>query len=217
MTLALPFRLGRVNCYILRTGSGFVLIDCGASNGRRALEKELERAGCHPGGLKLIVLTHGDFDHTGNAASLRRKYGARIAMHRDDAGMIERGDIFWNRRGRGPVVRAWAALLFRFGRDQRCAPDLLLDEGDDLSGYGLEATVLHLPGHSRGSIGILTAAGDLFCGDLLEYKGKPALNSIIDDRAAAQASFERLKGLPARMVYTGHGPPFSGEMLRTGG
>ncbi len=40
------------------------------------------------------------------------------------------------------------------------------------------------------------------------------LNTIIDDRAAARASFERLRGLPARMVYTGHGEPFPAEMLR---
>ncbi|RLI67201.1 hypothetical protein DRO91_10540, partial [Candidatus Heimdallarchaeota archaeon] len=31
------------------------------------LERELEKAGCKPGDLKLVVLTHGDFDHTGNA------------------------------------------------------------------------------------------------------------------------------------------------------
>lgn len=101
VTLALPFRLGWVNCYFVTAGNGLVLIDSGASNGRRTLERELERAGCHPGDLKLIVLTHGDSDHTGSAAYLRRKYGAPVAMHREDAGMMERGDIFHSRRGRG--------------------------------------------------------------------------------------------------------------------
>jgi len=94
VSLKLPFRLGSVNCYVVETGSGFVLIDTGASNRRKDVEKELEGVGCKPGDLKLIILTHGDFDHTGNAAYLRRRFGARIAMHRDDAGMLERGDIF---------------------------------------------------------------------------------------------------------------------------
>ncbi len=214
MSLVLPFRLGRVNCYILQTGSGFVLIDTGASNQRRAIERALEAAGCRPGDLKLIILTHGDFDHAGNAASLRRKLGAPIAMHRDDAGMIERGDIFWNRKSRHHLIRAAAAFLFRFSQAQRCAPDLFIDEGDDLSKHGFAATVLHIPGHSRGSIGVLTADGALFCGDLLEYRGRPVLNRLIDDRAAALASFDRLGGLLACMVYPGHGPPFPGEMLR---
>jgi hydroxyacylglutathione hydrolase len=208
ISLSLPFRMGSVNCYIVETDSGFALIDTGASNKRRQLDKELESAGCRPGNLRLIVLTHGDFDHTGNAAYLRSKFGARIAMHRDDAGMLERGDIFWNRKRGNFLIRAVASFLFRFGRSQRCSPDLYIDEGDDLSGYGFDARVLHIPGHSKGSIGILTAEEALFCGDLLLYKDRPVLNSIIDDRAAAQASFERLKSLKASTVYTGHGEAF---------
>ena len=208
ISLTLPFRLGSVNCYIVATDSGFVLIDTGASNKRKSLEKELENAGCRPGNLKLIILTHGDFDHTGNAACLRRKFGARIAMHRDDTGMLEHGDIFWNRKSGNFLIRAVASSLFRFSKSERCSPDLYLDEGDNLSQYGFDAEVLHIPGHSKGSIAIFTADGALFCGDLLLYKDGPVLNSIIDDRAAAQASFERLKGLKANTVYTGHGQAF---------
>jgi glyoxylase-like metal-dependent hydrolase (beta-lactamase superfamily II) len=208
ITLPLPFGIGRVNCYIVETDGVFVLIDTGASNKRKALEKELESAGCRPGNLNLIVLTHGDFDHTGNAAYLRQKFGAKIAMHRDDAGMLERGDIFWNRKSGNFLIRALASVLFRFGKSQRCSPDVYLEEGDDLSQSGFDARVLHIPGHSKGSIAILTAEGALFCGDLLLYKDGPVLNSIIDDRAAAQASFERLKSLKANTVYTGHGQAF---------
>jgi glyoxylase-like metal-dependent hydrolase (beta-lactamase superfamily II) len=166
ITLTLPFRLGSVNCYVVATDSGFFLIDTGASNRRRQLEKELEKAGCAPGDLKLIILTHGDFDHTGNAAYVRRKFGAKIAMHPDDAGMLERGDIFWNRKSGNFFIRAVASFLFRFGKSERCSPDIYLEDGDDLSGYGFDAKVLHIPGHSKGSIAILTAGGALFCGDL---------------------------------------------------
>jgi len=78
----------------METDAGFILIDTGCSNKRVELEKRLESAGCKPGDLKLIVLTHGDFDHTGNAAYLRKKFGAKIAMHHEDSGMVERGDMF---------------------------------------------------------------------------------------------------------------------------
>jgi glyoxylase-like metal-dependent hydrolase (beta-lactamase superfamily II) len=208
ISLALPFRMGSVNCYIVDTGSGFFLIDTGASNRRREVERQLEDAGCKPGDLKLIILTHGDFDHTGNAAYLRRKFGAKIAMHRDDAGMLERGDIFWNRKSGNFLIRAMASTLFRFGKSQRCSPDLYLEDGQDLSEYGFDARVFYVPGHSKGSIAILTAGGALFCGDLLEYRDKPVLNNIIDDRVAAKASLERLRSLKANMVYTGHGQAF---------
>ena len=81
--LSLPFRLGSVNCYLIETDDGFVLIDTGGSNKRADLVRALEGAGCKPGNLNLIVLTHGDFDHIGNCAFLREKFGTRAAMHID--------------------------------------------------------------------------------------------------------------------------------------
>jgi len=204
----LPFRLGTVNCYLVETGTGFVLIDTAASNQHDELELELARAGCKPGKLDLIVLTHGDFDHTGNAAYLRDKFGAKIAMHQDDSGMTEHADMFWNRSSGSAIIRFLAPFLFRFSKANRFEPDLNVDEGYDLSEYGFDAQVLSIPGHSKGSIGILTAGGDLFCGDLLENTNKPATNSIMDDPAACDASVKKLEGLEINIVYPGHGKPF---------
>lgn len=211
--LPLPYRLGSVNCYLIETKAGYILIDTGCSKNRIEPERELERAGCKPGHLKLIVLTHGDFDHAGNAAYLREKFGAKIAMHRDDSGMVERGNMFWNRRRGNFLLGMIARILCGFGRPERFKPDLYVDEGYDLSDYGFDAKVLHIPGHSKGSIGILTADGDLFCGDLFENEDKPCLNSIIDDLTAANASVEKLKSLQIRTVYPGHGKPFPMEQF----
>jgi len=127
--------------------------------------------------------------------------------------MVKHGDMFWNRRKGNVLLGTIARILFRFGRKERFSPDLYVDEGYDLSEYGLDAEVLHLPGHSKGSIGILTADGDLFCGDLFENRDKPVLSSIMDDLAAAKASVEKLKGLEVGTVYPGHGKPFSMEEL----
>ena len=211
--LALPYRLGSVNCYLITAAAGCLLIDTGASNRRAELVQALASAGCRPGDLTLIVLTHGDFDHTGNAVHLRRKYGAKIAMHGGDAGMLERGDMFWNRQKGSAFLRRIAPVLFGFGRSQRGSPDVILADGCDLAAYGCDARVLHLPGHSAGSIGILTSAGDLFCGDLLDNTRQPALNSIMDDVPTAQASVERLRGLAIGTVYPGHGQPFQWEQF----
>jgi len=82
--------LGGVNCFLLKAGSGFVLIDTGFKSKRVRLEKELVKVGYKPGDLELIILTHGDSDHADNAAYLRDKYKAKIAMHKDDAGMVEK-------------------------------------------------------------------------------------------------------------------------------
>lgn len=211
--LPLPFRMGSVNCYLVETTSGFLLFDTGGLNQRRTLEGELDRAGCQPGDLKLIVLTHGDFDHSSNAAYLREKFGTRIAMHRDDAGMVAKGDMSWNRK-KGKFYLKWlAGPLIGFGRAERFTPDIYLAEGDKLAEHGLDALVLSLPGHSLGSIGILLAGGELIGGDLLENTKGPRLNSIIDDPVAAKASLEKLKGYAVKTVYPGHGQPFPIEAL----
>lgn len=209
--VALPYRLGSVNCYLMKTETSFVLIDTGSSNGRAELERQLERAGCKPGNLRLILLTHGDFDHTGNAAHLRKRFTTKIAMHADDAGMAERGDMFWNRKKGGFLVRSIAPHLFGFGKSDRFKPDLSIEDGTGLSEYDIDAQILSIPGHSQGSIAILTACGDLFCGDLLENTDKPSLNSIMDNLAAAHASVEKLKRMEINTFYPGHGEPFSME------
>ena len=208
ISLLLPYGLGPVNCFLIKTDIGYILIDTGFSNKRTYLEKELENAGCKPGNLKLIVITHGDFDHTGNAAYLREKYGTKIAMHYDDSGMVERGDLFWNRKKGNILIRMIAPILFGFRKSERFKPDLYVEEGYNLSGYGFDAKVLYIPGHSKGSIGILTAGGDLFCGDLFTNSDNPVLNSIMDDSAVANANVERLKSLRINTVYPGHGKLF---------
>lgn len=177
--LLLPLRLGSVNCCLIKTDTGYILIDAGCSNKRTDLEKELESTGCKPGNLKVIVLAHGDFDHTGNAAYLRKKFGTKIAMHYDDSGMVESGNMFWNRKKSNILIRMIAAILSGFGKSERFKPDLYIKDGDDLSEYGFDAKVLYIPGHSSGSMGILTASGDLFCGEMLENIKTPGLNSIM--------------------------------------
>jgi len=215
INLALPYRLGSVNCYLIKTDTGNILIDTGCKNKRTELEKELESAGCKPDNLQLILLTHGDFDHAGNAAYLHKKFGTKTAMHYEDSGMVERGNMFWKRKKRNILVRMITPVLFGFGKSERFKPDLYIGDGNDLSEYGFNAKVLYIPGHSKGSLGILTADGDLICGDLLENTYKPELNSIMDDSKAANASIEKLSNLRIRMVYPGHGKPFLMELFRS--
>lgn len=208
INLSLPLNLGSVNCYLVINEAGYILIDTGGSNKRRELETELESAGCQPGNLNLIVLTHGDFDHTGNAAYLRKKFGTKIAMHSADSGMAEQGDMFWNRKKSNFLIRMMTPILLRFSKSDWFEADLFIDAGFDLSEYGFSAKVISIPGHSKGSIGILTTDGDLFCGDLLENTDTPALNSIMDDVESANASVDKLRNHKINTVYPGHGTPF---------
>jgi len=212
--------MGTVNCYLVKTDTGHILIDTGFPSTRAELQKGLDDAGCRPGSLTLIIMTHGDQDHTGNGEYLREKYGAKIAMHRDEIPAVENGDDTLSRKRRSFLRRGFdravlglLTLFINSGKFERFTPDFTIDEGFDFSEYGFDARALHIPGHSRGSIGVLTAAGDLFCGDLLWNRKRPSTHSIVDDRSELEASVERLEGMRIRTVYPGHGRPFTMESL----
>ena len=218
-TVTLRSRLYAVNCYLLKGDAGFVLIDTGLATRRAELEGALEAAGCRPGDLRLIVITHGDADHAGNGAHLRARYGTPIALHRAEWRAVEQGNMRLSRGDMTFLRGTVAGLLFRFAGLRPCdrfEPDLALEEGDDLSGHGLAARALHLPGHSQGSMGILTADGDLFCGDLLTNLGEPKPNSLVDSPADLATSVARLRALEIGTVYPGHGGPFRMDSLATG-
>jgi glyoxylase-like metal-dependent hydrolase (beta-lactamase superfamily II) len=213
--------LDGTNSYLVKTASGFILIDTNFPFQRSKLEEALAREGCKPGNLKLIVMTHGDIDHTGNGAYLRDKYKARIAMHKGDTGMCmkdgitrDRGEvpkdfplplmILWLLRG---FVRfAIGQMLWRKPFD-RFEPDILLEEGQSLTEYGFDAKILYTPGHSEGSISMLTDSGDLICGDMFNNVRGRILVSTDKD------GLERLKGLGIETVYPGHGEPFSIDQI----
>jgi hydroxyacylglutathione hydrolase len=201
-----------VNCYLVKTSDdGYLLIDTGFAQNRADIAQSLESAGCKPGNLTLILVTHGDADHVGNCAYLREKYGSRIAMHRDEQDAVVRGNPALNKNIGHTFLGIMIRLLLRFftlNKADRFQPDILIVEGTDLREYGFDAQVVYLPGHSNGSIGILTADGDLFCGDLLRNARKPAPGLGMFDQMGWHDSLEKLKQLPITTVYPGHGKPF---------
>ena len=205
--------LKEVNCYLIKLENGYVLIDTSFTSQREALVSRLDELGLKPGDLNLIILTHGDFDHVGNAAYLRNKYNTKIAMHSGDLGMVEHGDLFASRTSRGLIIRSLAKIVMfitRMGlkKKDRFKPDIILEEGDQLLEFKFNGRIILLPGHSKGSIGILTPDNDLFCGDVFMNQAEPTTTSLIDDQDEFEETLEKIKNLFPHMIYPGHGKPF---------
>ena len=101
-------------------------------------------------------------------------------------------------------------------RDYRVTPappTRLVAEGDEVDTGDRRFEVLHLPGHSPGSIGLWEArSGILFSGDCI-YDG--ALLDTLDhsDVEAYKESLARLKELPVSVVHAGHEPSFGRARL----
>lgn len=209
-------KLGFVNAFLLKAGDGFVLVDTGVPGTLEKLEAELLAAGALPGRLKLVVATHGDFDHIGACAFLQKKYKIKIAMHRGDLYMALIGT-----RPKRKTVTVWGKLVMLRARMKRIIkggrsfdkfnPDLLLADGQSLAEYGLDAKIVHIPGHTKGSIGLLTSDGSFFAGDTFVNGGKPAI--IIENKKELAGSISRIKNLPLKVIYPGHGDPFTPDLL----
>lgn len=175
------------------------------------------------------VATHTHIDHVGSL----HEFGERI-VHAAEAAALERASENFSmlredhpvefiaslERAGYEVGECFLTALPRADFDLRrfvCPPapaTRLVREGDviDLGDRAFE--VLHLPGHSPGSIGLWEAAsGTLFSGDAI-YDG-PLLDDIPgSDVGAYLATMRRLESLPARVVHAGHDPSFGGERLR---
>jgi len=203
------------NCYLLQGTRGTVLIDPGPPGSAPAIIAGARAAGVRREDVRLILITHGHLDHYGAAADVKTWCGAPVAAYQGAIAFSR------NRRNalppaqtlRGSVTR-WAYLLlsplFPYAPLET---DSLLDDGDDLSPYGVDARTILVPGHSPGSLAMITTEGDAFVGDLFVNYGVPSQPLYLSDQKAWRQSYERLKALSPRMIYVGHGDPFPGDPL----
>jgi glyoxylase-like metal-dependent hydrolase (beta-lactamase superfamily II) len=90
-----------------------------------------------------------------------------------------------------------------------------LAEGDEVDLGDRRLTVLHLPGHSPGSIALWDeGAGALFTGDVIYDSGTLLDELDGSDIGDYMTSMERLLRLPVEVVYSGHGEPFGRALLQ---
>lgn len=175
----------------------------------------------------LAVATHIHYDHVGSLhefadRAMHRLEAPRMADYREfDSLMVDDfppgflGD-YGDGSGFDTCLINAAPAGFRVEEFRiRSAPvTRLLDEGDVIDLGNRHFSVLHLPGHSPGSIGLLeSGTATLFSGDAI-YDGV-LLDQLPDSSIADYLrTMERLRALDVRVVHGGHEPSFDGERLR---
>ncbi len=178
------------NCHIVgsETTREAIVIDPGDDADR--ILAELRRLNLR---VVQIVDTHGHFDHTLANGRVKEATGAPLWIHRADAEMLTdplKGLSFWA----GNIKPGPAA-------------DGFLKDGDELHAGEVILKVAHTPGHSPGSISLITS-GAVFGGDAL-FQGSIGRSDFPggDHETLIRSIRTRLLTLPDdTVVYTGHGP-----------
>lgn len=182
----------QTNCYVVgdETTREGIVIDPGG-DAERILDV-VERLGLE---IKLVVNTHGHFDHIMANREVMEGTGAPLAVHPDDASMLTN------------PLRSFALLV---GKIRPSPPaTVMLREGDAVEFGSIRLQVLHTPGHSAGSISLWGEEEKVvFSGDVLFYQGIGRTDFPGGSyRVLLQSIRDRLFTLPDdTVVYSGHGP-----------
>src|SRR3990172_4751203 len=136
--LPFPFNVSQLYSHLLKTDSGYYLVDTGHSSSRSKLLAELEKHGCTADNLRLILLTHGDFDHVGNAVYLQQVWGVNIFMHALDAGMLERGEAFHKRVEVTTLSKPLLKRMVLTKKTDHGRADIFIEDGTSLAEHGLD-------------------------------------------------------------------------------
>jgi len=206
------------NIYLLENETGVFLVDAGAPGYEKQILRLIRQTKKE---LKLIYITHAHFDHYGCAARLREKTGAKIAIHHADAEAISQGQTpIRSAHGRGRLTMPFLPLFNLTHARFRTSPDIFLDDNVSLDPFGLQAHVIHTPGHTVGSTSLLVENGDndllAFTGDLVVGSDHPHLQSLYaNDWSQLPESLKKVQAARPTKVFPGHGSHFiSGNVFQ---
>jgi glyoxylase-like metal-dependent hydrolase (beta-lactamase superfamily II) len=174
--------------YLVDGGEEMVLIDTGAGEGFELIVDNIRSLGLRPDKLKAVIATHSHIDHIGALFRFREEYGVEVIAHELDTEAIETGI--------GSGAEYYGVSY------QPCKVDVILRGTEEtVRGGHHDLKVIHIPGHTPGSIAVYLDAGTriLFGQDV---HGPYFLKGSNTDQA--KISLRRLADLDADILCEGH-------------
>ena len=219
--ITIPFDLpngpGPINVYLF-CGSSLSLIDTGIKGNStlRYINKGLEGTGFKIEDLDRIYITHGHIDHYGMARRLAEISGAKIFVHSHDKDKVQVPfEVLFERDL--PLVMTYFKeagvhadslegyyqsiedLYSTFAEPIEAEVETLSD-GEIVDCGDRKLKVIHLPGHTSGTIGFYDDEGLLFAGDHLLAEITP--NPLLDLSAKARNGYKSLKSYLSSLTVT---------------
>lgn len=179
------------NCYIAGSDSTkeAAIIDPGADFSR--IDSKVKELGLTP---QIIILTHAHGDHIGAVKDFVDKYGTKVYIHREDAGMLKDGD------------KNFSKILT--GKSMSIIPDVELEDKDEINLGDLRFEIIHTPGHTRGGI-CIKVGNIMMTGDTLFNKsiGRTDFPGGSFDEIIKSIKEKIFKYEDDTIIYPGHNSP----------
>jgi len=197
---------------ILEGDGSLTLLDTGMSkNGRKVLDYVQTKMSKKPSDVKTILLTHCHTPYVRGVFAIKKTTGVRVAIHKEDA------DYLAGKKTMSPP-RGVVGVLFRISEPflsfTPVEPDQRLKDNDRV---GI-LTVLHIPGHTPGSISLYDERRKLiFVADTIRY-GKGKLQGPPEeftfDMNEARKSIQKISSLEFNTMLGGGKPSSQMTPLR---
>jgi metallo-beta-lactamase class B len=195
-----------LSALLVTSEAGHVLFDAGLSQSAPRVVDNIRTLGFKPEDIKLILVSHGHFDHGGGVSSIQRYTGARVAASASTAQALQRGE------------NTPDDPQFGFGKAFNGFPPVKHVEtlGDQqVVRVGTTAIVAHMiPGHSPGSTAYTwESCGDGRCLDMVyaDSLTSPSAPGFKYGKASLELfrrSIEKMAALPCDIVLSPH-PQFT--------
>ncbi len=209
---------GRCNVFVVQNKKACILVDTSVSKYWNELADALDNfvhQGCIFTGL---VITHSHFDHVINAHLAKQKYKMKLYIREEESEFLCKGyssDI----RGTNAVLRRITSVFQKqiqfFCRYKAVEPDISVSEDKfSLDSLGINAYLLHTPGHSTGSMSIIiddeiAIVGDTMLGTSPERLYPP----FAADPKLLFKSWGKLINTNCRLFMPSHGRACTRETL----
>ena len=191
-----------------------LLIDAGLRGSSGAITRGLKALDLSPDQIGRVVVTHAHPDHSGGLGELVAGRVTAVAAHRLEADIIEGREPAPSPLQNGLLAMLAEPILTRLMGNPVPVDDRL-EDGDTLP-FGTGVRVVHLPGHTEGSVALhLPEKRAIIVGDALQYKlawrlGPPAAG-VTQRPKEAMRSLEKLLALDFDTICFSHFPPMRNE------
>jgi hydroxyacylglutathione hydrolase len=211
-----PIQHHGANIYLIKTESGYILVDAGMPGQGKALDGAFAELGVDPKSVQLIVVTHGHLDHIGSIAHAQQVTGGSVLCHRSFAESLESGEsekAVPRTKNLGVRLMNYLTKWMSFTGVE---PDIVMDDEFDLNEYGIAGKIIHTPGHSASSISIILGNGEALIGDMVrdEDSGEIGLGVFYEDKEVLLDSLQRVAAYEPRIIYLSHGTHIDNSTMK---